>query len=246
MDRIVRILIMAFLVILTSCGGTDSNAAVTDDAVPPADTAQLNEPPTAEPPSQPTAPTAEPIAEPTVDPLLEGGYGTTVQATSAPDAATVVVNATATATSTALPATTPTGWRYRDPDVAGQLFHFAGVRCGTPADLSGEWVITDTQIVEGVPIVAQYKITVDINQRAGTWLYEQSFEDGDVKNVGGFAGSINQIVVDAAGSVVFTLDVGTPIEGKLYTPDGVFAWGDTLPVNTLDGMTWDPIYGACP
>jgi hypothetical protein len=107
-------------------------------------------------------------------------------------------------------------------------------------------VISDTQIVEGVPIVGQYVILVDVNQRTGSWVYEQTFETADVKSVGGFAGSVTQVALSADGSVVFSLGVGTPIEGKLYTPDGIFPWGDVLPVTTIDGMTWEPIYGACP
>ena len=126
--------------------------------------------------------------------------------------------ASATPTPTAQPATLPTGWRYRDPNVPGQLFHFAGVRCGTPADLSGEWVMSDTQVVEGVPITASYVFTIDANQRTGSWVAEQSFETEDVRSVGGMAGSLTQITLNSDGSVTFALSVGTPIKGNSSRP----------------------------
>lgn len=235
----------AIIAVLTSCGGTPTTASSTPTppdmtATPTASATAPSAPPTAT--SSSTAPTT-----PSVTATANAGAGGTSasQATTTP-ASAPTAPASATPTATALPATSPTGWRYRDPNFPGQLFHFAGVRCGTPADLSGEWVIDDTQVVEGVPIVARYVFTIDSNQRTGSWVAEQSFETEDVKSVGGMAGSVTQITLNGDGSVTFAMSVGTPIEGKLITPDGDFPFDYPFPQATLNGMSWDPIYGACP
>lgn len=235
----------AIIAVLTSCGGTPTTASSTP--TPPDMTAT--------PTASATAPSAPPTATssitatttPSVTATANAGAGGTSasQATTTP-ASAPTAPASATPTATALPATSPTGWRYRDPNFPGQLFHFAGVRCGTPADLSGEWQISDTKVVEGVPISEMYTVAVDANQRTGTWLNEQSFEAEGVKNVGGYAGSLARITLNEDGSVTFTMNVGTPIEGKIITPDGEYPYSSPFPFTAPLEMSWDPIYGACP
>ena len=243
MHCLYRICAIAVVIVLTSCSGGTS--AVTSTPTPVA--ATVSSTASATPPA-PEPPTVTASVTPSVVATANAGAGGTNAPQTTPSVTPNAPTATASATPTptALPATSPTGWRYRDPNFPEQLFHFAGVRCGTPADLSGEWVMSDIQVVEGVPITASYVFTIDANQRTGSWVAEQSFETEDVRSVGGMAGSVTQIILNGDGSVTFALSVGTPIEGKLITPDGEFPFDYPFPQTTLDGMTWDPIYGACP
>jgi hypothetical protein len=181
-------------------------------------------------------------------PVGESGLSApAASATATPGVTDTPIVYTATATPVLVAPQIATGWRFRQADMPGAVFMFAGVRCATNgADVSGEWLIEANPVIEGVPFTAQYVVTVNPDQQSGTWQYQQFFAVDTVKSVARVAGQIAAVRVDADGSVAFDLRVEGGIEGVLVTPDGEFPLEYPYPVTTLTNLTWAPMVDSCP
>lgn len=226
------------LVILSACGASSSMQLVTPQATQVTGVAvNLTDTPVG---ASDPMPTPVPVGE-------SGSSAPAASATATPGVTDTPIVYTATATPVLLAPQIATGWRFRQADMPGAVFMFAGVRCATNgADVSGEWLIEANPVIEGVPFTAQYVVNVNPDQQSGTWQYQQFFVVDTVKSVARVAGSIAAVRLESDGSVAFDLRVEGGIEGVLVTPDGEFPHEYPYPVTTLTNLTWVPMMDSCP
>ena len=231
------------VVVLSACGAPSSTQLLTTPAATAVNGDVVN-------PTYTPAGASDTVALETVTPVSASDVGAgapAASATATPGVTDTPIVYTATATPVLVAPQIATGWRFRQVDMPGAVFMFAGVRCATNgADVSGEWLIEANPVIEGVPFTAQYVVNVNPDQQSGTWQYQQFFAVDDVKSVARVAGQIAAVRVDADGSVAFDLRIEGGIEGVLVTPDGEFSLEYPYPVTTLTNLTWAPMVDSCP
>jgi len=226
------------LVILSACGASSSTQVVTPQATQVTGVA-VNLTDTLVGAAD-LLPTPVPVGE-------SGSSAPAASAIATPGLTDTPIVSTATATPVLLAPQIATGWRFRQADMAGAVFMFAGVRCATNGiDVSGEWLIEANPVIGGVPFTAQYVVTVNPDQQSGTWQYQQFFAVDDVKSVARVVGTIAAVRIESDGSVAFDLRVEGGIEGVLVTPDGESPLEYPYPVTTLTNLTWLPMMDSCP